>query len=255
MSSASPTGDALRSSGPAVRVPTWHRRFWMEESPTKGGWLACLLFPVLFWLPFARVPFFPSWEAGAGTVAWLAMYLLTCALARQSGVARPSFIWLFQKGISIPAYAIRCWLWSVSAGLAVLCWWGLVFAIAAHFHGSAYSAGATYWSWLSTSYVVGTAGLFMLGSLRVRSTVEAWTGIAFLALLAPLISAMGPSWLARVLSAVLPPYAQLATLKHSFQDVTLGDGAALLGHAALFVSVALVIGIWRLGRWPAGRAS
>lgn len=239
----------------ASHVPIWHRRFWLEESPSKKGWLACLLFPALFGLPFTAVPFFPSWDAGAGTVAWIGMYVLTCALTRQSGVSRPSFIWLFQKGVSIPDYAITCWLWSVVAGLAVLSWWGIGFGIAASLHSLPFSIAGSYWLWLSASFVVGSAGLFMLGSLPVRSTVELWTGIAFLALLAPLVAVTAPAWVANVVSGVLPPYAQLATLKHLGAGMTGREAAAILAHAAAFVGVALAIGVWRLRDSSAARPS
>lgn len=239
----------------ATHVPIWHRRFWAEESPSKKGWLACLLFPALLGLPFTSVPFFPSWEAGAGTAAWIGMYVLTCALARQSGVPRPSFIWLFQKGVSVPDYAITCWLWSVVAGLAVLSWWSIGFGFAASFHSLPFSVAGSYWLWLSVSFVVGSAGLFMLGSLLVRSTVDLWTGIAFLALLAPLVSATAPGWVEKVFSGVLPPYSQLATLKHLGAGMTGGEATAILAHAAAFTAVALAIGIWRLHDWPAGRTS
>lgn len=239
----------------ASHVPGWHRRFWVEESPSKKGWLACVLFPALFWLPFTSVPFFPSWDAGAGTVAWIGMYVVTCALTRQSGAPRPSFIWLFQKGVSVSDYAITCWLWSVVAGLAVLSWWGIGFGIAASFHSLSFAAGGSYWLWLSASFVVGAAGLFMLGSLPVRSPLELWTGIVFLALLAPLVSVTAPAWLAKLFAGVLPPYAQLATLKHLGGGMTGGEAAAILAHAAAFVGVALAFGVWRLRDWPAGRTS
>lgn len=239
----------------ATRVPLWHRRFWAEESPSRKGWLVCLAFPALFWIPFESIPLFPTWAAGAGTLAWVGMYVLTCALARQSGVPRPSFIWLFQKGLSVPDYAITCWLWSVVAGIGVLSWWAVGLGIAALFHSISFAAAGWYWLWLGASFVLGSAGLFMLGALRVRSTVELWTGVTFLALLAPLAAMTGPAWLAKVLAAVLPPFAQLATLKQVAGEITVGQTAAILAHTAAFAAMALVVGIWRLRRWRPGAAS
>lgn len=224
----------------------WRRQYWAGR---RNLFVLAAVPSIGLLLPLQRV--FPSWGDGARAVSLVSAILLGMAIGKEAAASRKAFIWLYQKGISIPDHMLRSWLLDLSVGVCVIAAWTLAWVAGAAIHATASVSGASgvFVSSVTAMGVV-AAMLFPIGAFNASRGTDAVGLLVLVSLLQPLIQASGLPAVARgAFLVLLPPTFDAIQLNLAI--LTRAWGSFLSGtiHIFIFLVAMLALGLWQFGRW------
>lgn len=232
---------------------SWQVALWRGRRARRGLAALALAPFVTFLLPLHRVV--SAWGVGARAVTVIGALILGVVVGQGTALPRPSFIWLYQKGISIPDHVLRQWLVGFGGSAIIAVLWSLGWVVGAGLYDAVSLAGA------GEVLVIGTAVLLVMQALLFP--IAAFGGrrgsdiagvLVLVSLLRPLVAGAGLSKAAVVsLWVVLPPFWDAVTIGASLRAGAWGTVAGALAHILSFAVVMLGLGVWRLGRWRGER--
>jgi hypothetical protein len=224
----------------------WRRQYWSRRRSLFG---LALVPPILMLLPLQRL--FPGWGDGARAVSIVSAILLGMTIGKEATSSRKVFVWLYQKGISIPDHMLRSWFVDMGVGVCVIAVWTLAWIAGAAIQSTP-SVSGTGGIFISSVAAMGiVAGLlFPIGAFNASRGSDAAGLLVLISLLQPVIQASGMSAIARALfRVVLPPMFDAVQLNQSLLTQSWGGLVNETIRIVVFLTVMLALGLWRFGRW------
>lgn len=227
----------------------WRISSWRRVAPSMLGAAALLALPVFFFLPLDQVPLFPNQRAGTEAVIWLGAFGLVGVFGRDVGKPVPAWSWLFQKGIPLTEHALTTWVADLALGAMFITWWAIVWAFVI---GTGFVDVTALWAAAELTFVVGLALVFLLNAAVGRGAVETWMGMAFIALLDPLLNAL-PLAVRTLIRILVPPITSIREVGTAVRAGAWGSAMGNLLHPSVYVGVCLVGGAYLISRWKPRR--
>ncbi|MGI8400932.1 MAG: hypothetical protein ACR2NS_04920 [Gemmatimonadaceae bacterium] len=228
----------------------WRIASWTRVAPTRLGAIALLALPVLFFLPLNQVPLFPNQRAGTEAIVWLGAFGLVGVFGRDVGKPVPAWGWLFQKGNPLAEHALTTWVADLALGTAFITWWAIVWAPVM---ATGFADALALWAGAELTFVVGLSLVFLLNAAVGRGAVETWMGMAFIALLDPLLKAL-PLVVRTLIRLVIPPITDIREVGTALRAGDWGTALGSLLHPSVYVGVCLVGGAYLVSRWKPRRS-
>lgn len=231
-------------------VARWELQRMRYESPGTSGLLALVVFPLLTLVPWERLGLFSSAFQAALTLGWIYAVVLASSFSADAGAFDSGVDWLFQKGVSLPDYALARWILAVASGVAFNLA-GLLFAAAgvAYYDDLQLRQIIVYIGSAVLIFVVAAAVYFVLGALRLKRKTEILLLYFLVALTQSLLFREAPPLARRALHTLLPPVMDAAAAPSALLNMEWRQFIAGSLHTLLFVAGCLALSCVMHRRW------
>ncbi len=239
------------SPGAFLTIVRWERHRWMRAAPGRIALGLLLIYPGAVFLPFEKAGVFSGWLEGSSVLLAIGILVLAGQTGKDAARPSPEDIWLFQKGLSLPDWAITRWVIDTLLSFLILLWWVIVLVAASYFRGEPLSllGAASVLVWLTLMFSLCAGILFVVGAAGSDRGVDFMLLVVLLGFTEPLITRWLPGALAPIADLLLPPFLETVRLR---SVIALGESIRIAlppaFEIAAYLTALLAIGAALLSR-------